>query len=353
MGDSINNRLMNYKMKKLTTCIASICLTLLCANPVLSQVLIDKSAIQIVPYFSKNDTMEYQYTHIVATINGTDTVYNTDTYETFQMICTKANDKKGYRLEQVFLDAGLEVDSTASDVALKVSLYEIMKNCFKGMRIPFTIDGLGQNLALENENKVRKEFQNRYATVWDSLNQVNPALTAIVNKEMLSALVNNMMNANFLQNNSEEVVKMFEFHGKSYEINKEVSSPIDPGELGSHVGVVKAVAMPAPEEGQEPKDWDDYRIIIDGVSYQDAALAAVYNVKQKTGKDLTVEDLKKLMGDKMPTGEIQVAEEYNNDYFYDGWPKDLWYRKTTTQNGSSIVEVKHLEWLTRSVNNNK
>ena len=44
-------------------------------------------------------------------------------------------------------------------------------------------------------------------------------------------------------------------------------------------------------------------------------------------------------------------EYYENEYFGDGWPKELFYQKNSTQGENAQIELKKITWLRRSVGN--
>ena len=53
----------------------------------------------------------------------------------------------------------------------------------------------------------------------------------------------------------------------------------------------------------------------------------------------------------MPTGEVECNESFENNYFNDGWPMELWYSKTSKLNEKTGIEIKYIEWIFRSVGN--
>lgn len=314
-----------------------------------AQVILNDSTIAVLPYFNKNDTMVYQKVHKVAQVHAADTTVSKFTVEQFKIVCTKASDKKGYRLEQTALSGENLLDSNKSDYSEKMA--EAMVNCMIGMKTVFTIDGNGENLEFENAQKTSKELVRRMQSACDSIEATIPLLGAYI-KEVIPGLMKSLLdNPTALMGNYDEMNQLFEFHGSVYDYENPRVVETEATPVSTRPGKVQVLALDRPDEGEPRQDGDDYLIVIDGTTYQDAVAAAIENVKQNTGKEVTAEQLALLLGDEMPSGEIECNEYYEYEYFGDGWPKELFYQKTSIQGETTQLDLKKITWLRRSVGN--
>lgn len=314
-----------------------------------AQVLVADSTIAILPYFSKNDTMVYQRVHKVAQVQGADTTVTEFTVEQFMIVCTKASDKKGYRLEQTALSAEDLLESEKSDMSDKIT--QAMTDCMVGLKTAFTIDPNGENLAFENPQKTSKELIRRMQSACDSIEAAVPLLGPYI-KEVVPGLFKTLVdNPTALMNNYQEMNQLFELHGVAYDYEKPLVSETEPDPINIRPGTIQILALDRPEEGQPKQDWDDYMIVIDGTTYQDAAAAAVENTRISTGKEVTVEQLAMILGDEMPSGEIECNEYFENEYFGDGWPKELFYQKSSKVGQITKLDLSQISWMSRSVGN--
>lgn len=318
-------------------------------NTLSAQVLIGDSTIAVLPYFSKNDTLVYQKVEKVAVVHESDTTVTEFTVERFMIVCTKANDKKGYRLEQTLLSGENLIASEKSEMREKLT--EALTNSMIGMKTAFTIDGNGQNLAFENPQKTSKELLRRMKIACDSIETTIPIIGPFIKEVMPGMFKSIIDNPTALMKNYDEMSQLFEFHGSAYDYEKPKVVETEVDAISIRPGSVEVLALDCPEEGEAKQDWDDYMIVIDGTTYQDAVAAAIENVKQNTGKDVTAEQYAQIFGDDMPSGEIECNEYYENKYFGDGWPKDLFYQKTSTQGNTTKLELKQINWISRSVGN--
>lgn len=334
-------------MKNLVSLI-TIVMCMMCGT-LSAQVMLNDSTIAVFPYFNKNDTMVYQKVHKVAQVHAADTTVTEFTVEKFMIVCTKANDKKGYRLEQTALSGENLLESSKSEMSDKMA--EAMVNCMIGMKTVFTIDGNGENLAFENAQKTSKELVRRMQSACDSIEATVPLLGAYVKEVIPGLMKSSLDNPTALMGNYDEMNQMFELHGAAYDYEKPKVVEIEATSVNTRPGNVQILALDRPDEGEARQDWDDYLIVIDGTTYQDAVAAAIENVKQNTGKEVTAEQLALLLGDEMPSGEIECNEYYENEYFGDGWPKELFYQKNSTQGENTKIELKKITWLRRSVGN--
>lgn len=323
-----------------------------------AQVLVKDSTVAIYPYFTKNDTLVYYRDNVEYTVNGKDTTYTSADTDQYMVICNKANDKKGYTLEVTFL--GCETDSTVlpkgdEDMKSKMSqeIEELMNKAAVGMKVEFSLNAEGDKLEIVNSDKVIKDLNERISKALDTFKASNPLIGSFLPKDAMMELLKGLANnPETLLESYDEVTQLFEFHGNGYTLNETKESTDSDNPNYTRPSEFKLVAIAEPEEGKEVADWDDYALVISNTEYYDSEKQALENVKQ-LAPDATLEQLKELLGDKMPKGEVVNVEVYENHYFGDGWPKELTHVVSSTQldSGEEKVEIHHIEWDSRSVGN--
>ena len=313
-----------------------------------AQVLLNDSTIGIIPYFSKNDTVIYYYNTFTANYNDKDTVVTENMVEKIMVVCTKESEKKGYTLELTLLDGQNLIDTEDNaEEQLKVQVADALFKSYIGLKATFTIDPYGKNLTIENPGKVIKDMTERTKAATDSLTQIFPSIAPLI-APIMSAFMESFKNNPdaLVKEEFDEMAQMFEFHGNYYDYDKR---KVIENESDTAVVVVQA----CPKEGEQVKDGDDYRILM--TSRQRTQLSDDYSDKMAdylrqlslVGQNVTNDQIKSLVGDKMPENgaSLTVVEQYKNDYFGDGWPKDLLYVIATSYDEVNWhYEQKGVKW---------
>lgn len=318
-----------------------------------AQVLVDSATIAITPYFEKNDTMIYTRDNRKITVNGNDSTTTYHVYERYMVVCKKASDKNGYLLEETPLEVKVLHKDPRGEMADKLT--ELMAKSFIGMKVQFTLSPTGDQLALANYEKVQKDAINRLGNAWDSVTVAYPLFKTFFPREaMTSVLQGTMSTPELMMENFKEMSQLFEFHGYFYEKDKDVTNVLKKEDDPTYTrdGSVTVNITAVPEEGQPVADWDDYSFRLASTEYKDALKATL----QKAAEDnieVTEEQLKALLKDKAPKGEVEHHEGYGNEYFGDGWPKYSLYitYDKMLEDGKEQLEIHELEWESKSTGN--
>lgn len=311
-----------------------------------SQCLVRDSSIKIFPYFQKKDTVIYSRETVSMSVVGQDTTTTKYFKEVYQVVCLQASDKKGYLLEETMLDvADLTEYKDTGDGAQKMrrDLSEALEKCNKGMKVRFRVDALGANLTMENPDKVAAQIKQRMNAAYDEFLAQYPIVGTIMGKDAITGMMNNMLSTpEQVMNNFEEMTQMFELHGKAYDYEVPKTIPMEGPEY-TRPGEVVFIALDVPYEGRPKQDFDGYKIIIQGETYQDAVAATLTNMSKTYGREITRDQLKAILGDRMPSGELISLETLQNEYFYDGWPKELFHRNTSiSPDDTSVIEIQYI-----------
>lgn len=324
----------------------------------MAQVIVKDSTVGIYPYFSKKDTLVYCRSNAKYTVNGNDTTFTQADSDSFMVVCKKANDQKGYTLEETYL--GYESDSTifkGSELLAKGKVESELAKCLGqflvGWKVEFNLNAEGNKWEIANPDKVKKELTEFYSKAMDKFAEKNPLMAKFLPKNYMTELMNSLCSSpEMLLTNFEEMTQLFELHGSGYDLNKEKDTTDNDDPAYTRPSELKLIAVAEPEEGKEVADWDDYSLTIANVEYYDSEKLGLRNLQQLDA-NITLEQAKQLLGEKMPKGEVQNIEFYENHYFGDGWPKEFNHTKQSVQldSGEETWEVHLIEWESRSAGN--
>lgn len=315
-----------------------------------AQCMVTDKVIRIVPFFGKGDSMIYSREHLTMTVVGTDTTITRHLKEEFQLVCKKASDKKGYVLEETALKiTDLSQNADDNNKEMKQVITEALNQSLEGMKVEFSIDPYGTNLKVENPDKVAAEFQKRVSDSWDNFAIKYPLMGTVMSKDVIAGIFKNLIGTpELLLNNFEEMVQLFYLHGNEYEYEVAKTVPLDSPEY-TRPGKVEFIALDVPNEGQPKQDYDDYKFVMFSESYQDAVTATLAKLSEIYGQEVKQDQLQAILGDKMPSGELVVQEHMENEYFNDGWPKELTYFIKSSSNLETSIEVSYITWEERDI----
>lgn len=310
-----------------------------------AQCLVRDSLIKIYPYFEKNDTLIYTQEKLEMTIVGQDTTITKNIKDLYQITCRKANDKKGYLLEETHLlteDLTEPQGNPDENQKLKQALLETMMESLRDIKVEFQIDAMGENLKVVNPDKVVAEIKHRIDEAYSIFTNQYPLMGSLFSKEAFMGMFKNMLETpEQLLNTFDEMVTMFELHGAVYDYEVVKTIPME-GPGYTRPGEMRCIAIDVPYKDSPKQDFDEYKFVIESETYQDAATATATRVSQSLGREVSIEQVKQILGDKMPSGELVVQETLENQYFFDGWPKEFYHCIESTSNVGTTIEITYI-----------
>lgn len=322
---------------------------LLTGDALNAQVVSRDSIIAVFPYFYKGESHIYLTDHKVSVTNGADTTVVKHISEEFLVSCTKASDTKGYTLEETFLSFD---DMLISDsLSAKAKYQEAYNRSFLGMKIAFTIDKHGENLALKKGSKVSKEFRSRLNSAHAALEEEFSSESDILANKMTVSLDSIILTPEHIMHMFPEMSKLFEFHGQVFDYEKEEYYSFPPELNGEQEGIVQIVAFDCPEEGEEPRDYyDDYTLVLQLTRRFDAKTSFAYGLAiLSLFVDLSSVELPSDYEIRIPEGEVTMDEVIVNLYFNTGWPKRISYEKEIRLGEVSVIETFSIDSVRRNM----
>ena len=284
----------------------------------------DEELLPVVAYFNMNDTTIYQETRSkYKVING-------DTIEVYNYNCTY-----GFTV----------IDSTATSYTIKylpgelsgldglenIEAFRSAMNSFMPSEVIFTTDECGSITHILEWEKVGRALTEATNTIFNKL----PAETA----EKLKS------NSLFDFSSEELVMKHFSpanlhfvIHGNAYKMGRTETSSDSNGVKST----IKTIAEYLDKE--EATFEGDYRIVNKTISEvtSQQAISALSALLKNTAN--TPEQWEQIEKELKNIKSIDISQLFLLQYFYNGWPMEIYHSKTTETLGSQI-EVVRVECL--------
>ncbi len=322
-------------MKKITTFL----LSLLAFGSINAQVDEAKKNVNIVAYFGKGDTLQYQMSNVSMIIAGKDTVYNMIATENYQLVVLSES-QKGYRIELKTFGFEYAEDNelTEKGRVMKKVLSDINRELYKD-KIVFTTNEMGTITGIENFKAYQKRMAKATEMAINNLYKDRPEIGKILPKKNLEQLAKNKCtNEQEAIEELEEISLLLKHHGLQFKLGKK-DTIVD----GCNVHI---------ETNYDKKDEDsmdgDYFLVTEAnqtVPAKDVAaeLGDVMELFSINKNDKTA--ITKLTKDKIDKKDLVVTNENANQYWVNGWPKSV-ISVTRHELGENykILEIKQIQW---------
>lgn len=298
------------------------------------------SAIAVIAYFCKNDTMKYVRNVTEFSVEGGDTVGKSQKLREEFMVIVRDSTPEGYVVEFIptFLQYG---DSAAGDIKSRV--FSSLKESFKGFTAVFTTDEFGKLQGLDNWKEVRDKMKGAIKTMFDSLYSVVPDVDSVMPRANIEALTNLMYSSEEgVLSAYDEMAMLFALHGSMFDIGQ---YNIDNMSKDSSYTNVAVGYGQYDEYGYD----GDYGIMAKSVTKYSIEetrdlVGGVFNLIFKDG---VADQFNQAMGDSLDTGmTITLLEDYN--LFYNGWPCMMRKQKIVEFGPRTKVSTDEIGWVYRS-----
>lgn len=298
------------------------------------------SAISVIAYFCKNDTMKYVRTVSEFSVENGDTVGKSQKLREEFMVIVRDSTPQGYVIEFIptFFQYG---DSASGD--MKSRVFSSLKESFKGLTAVFTTDEFGRLQGLENWKEVRDKMNGAIKIMFDSLYAVVPDVDSVMPRANIEALTTLMYSSEEgVLSAYDEVAMLFALHGSMFNIGR-----YDVDNLSKDSSFTTIAAGYGPYDGYGYDD--DYGIMAKSVTKYSVEetrdlVGGVFNLIFKDG---VADKFNQAMGDSLDTGmTITLLEDYN--LFYNGWPCMMRKQKIIELGPRTKVSTDEIGWVYRS-----
>ena len=327
-------------------CLACLAMTAWSQNLMLNQEE-PEDVIEVVGYFSKNDTVTYRQTHSKYKIQGNDTTVSESYVEEFMIVVTDST-SDGYKMKYIPLNFTLhDADTVTSLMANATS--QLMQSVV----CEFTTDEFGLLKSITNWREIRDQLKKGVKVTCDTLYSTIPDLDSIMPRKSLeNLLLLQFSTEEGIRDSYEELENLFGLHGSSFDLSdKEIDTEAEgyPQHISARVGYT-------PIEDEE-NDYDgDYAIftqstttipVEDVMDLGFGALSMIVsdmaNESLEAVRDQIVDSLKIAK----PNGAEVIVKQYNG-FFMNGWPKDYYAEEAIDLGFVQKIEARHIEWISRN-----
>ena len=241
-------------MNNLKTTILALCLTLTSFIPCFAQETEEAdSSINVIAYFSKNDTTEYRETHLKYQIRDNDTIYQNAYYEDYALI-VKDSTASDYTIECISKDFQLlTMEQSFGDKLTKI-IWDITKN----VPLLIKVDSLGSLKGIVNWKEYRDKVQPAFKVACEMLK--GDLNENIINIPGLIVTFNQMTNTEEAIINATTITsKLFSLHGCSFSFGETKSKGETlgyPTDITAQTSVHKTASKEGDPEIANAGDYD-------------------------------------------------------------------------------------------------
>ena len=306
-----------------------------------------EDVIEVVGYFSKNDTVTYRQTHSKYKIQGNDTTVSESYVEEFMIVVTDST-SDGYKMKYIPLNFTLHDADTVTSLMAKAT-----SQLMQSVVCEFTTDEFGLLKSITNWREIRDQLKMGVKVTCDTLYSTIPDLDSIMPRKSLeNLLLLQYSTEEGIRDSYEELENLFGLHGSSFDLSdKEIDTEEQgyPQHISARVGYT-----PIEDEGN---DYDgDYAIftqstttipvedVMDlGFGTLSMIVSDMANESLEAVRDQIVDSLKIAK----PNGAEVIVKQYNG-FFMNGWPKDYYAEEAIDLGFVQKIEARHFEWISRN-----
>ena len=327
-------------------CLACLTMTAWSQNLMLNQEE-PEDVIEVVGYFSKNDTVTYRQTHSKYKIQGNDTTVSESYVEEFMIVVTDST-SDGYKMKYIPLNFTLHDADTVTSLMAKAT-----SQLMQSVVCEFTTDEFGLLKSITNWREIRDQLKKGVKVTCDTLYSTIPDLDSIMPRKSLeNLLLLQFSTEEGIRDSYEELENLFGLHGSSFDLG---DKEIDTEEQGYPQHISARVGYTPIED--EENDYDgDYAIftqstttipVEDVMDLGFGALSMIVsdmaNESLEAVRDQIVDSLKIAK----PNGAEVIVKQYNG-FFMNGWPKDYYAEEAIDLGFVQKIEARHIEWISRN-----
>ena len=306
-----------------------------------------EDVIEVVGYFSKNDTVTYRQTQSKYKIQGNDTTVSESYVEEFMIVVTDST-SDGYKMKYIPLNFTLHDADTVTSLMAKAT-----SQLMQSVVCEFTTDEFGLLKSITNWREIRDQLKMGVKVTCDTLYSTIPDLDSIMPRKSLeNLLLLQFSTEEGIRDSYEELENLFGLHGSSFDLSdKEIDTEEQgyPQHISARVGYT-----PIEDEGN---DYDgDYAIftqstttipvedVMDlGFGTLSMIVSDMANESLEAVRDQIVDSLKIAK----PNGAEVIVKQYNG-FFMNGWPKDYYAEEAIDLGFVQKIEARHIEWISRN-----
>ena len=277
------------------------------------------STVDVVAYFSKNDSVKYTYVHNEFRVNEkNDTVNTVHYWRDFQLVVTDST-KDGYTLEYTLLDFN-KPDSSSVD--FKAQLQAFIFGKLKGLKLNFKLNEFGEVQKLENWKDVAQRCKDLPQTVGSMLFEKHPEVAKLLNKKAIESLLKTAVSdEESVRGFLPEMESLFKNHGSSFSFGKrQIPCDAEKTEGFSSESTVTADTIAADEDDE----FGGYFVLYEGTATMpgEGLASLITDIASSVGTEKLSDQADKA-SNQLDIKNMRLSEQNYFEYFWKGWPKEI------------------------------
>ena len=305
------------------------------------QTEVDNSAVEVIAWFDKRDTMTYWINSQNWNIENGDSVKVSDV-STKVLITVVDSTKKGYAMEYKFLDFRQNMAGVYPMDNFQNQIVEKLSDIMTDVSIDFKTDEFGHIIEYTNLEEVGKKVEELIDSSFVVFSQI-PFLDSLksIGVDVNEFLKKSINVEDFVDGCIGDLELMFSCHGSAYEIGSRTE------EIEASENEYASKAYIAVSFDSESQGYEIY-------SYRESFVPAE-DVKKLVESYLS-DDLNSLLKDEYDsvfTEDGLIDDTYFFKYFPDGWPEFVFRRYGPNIMGHHKVKITNIEWEYRSIGNGR
>lgn len=329
-------------MNNQKTTFLTLCLSIAFVIPCLAQNTEKAdSIINVIAYFSKNDTVSYKETIFKCKITGNDTIVQSAVEQEYMLIVRDSTATE-YTIECKDIDFHVLTDIPSYQDLLTRTIWE------KTNHIPliFKVDSLGTFKSITNWDEVRKDLNT-------CINTIAETMVADFGDKIFNAEgIKNMLHSTFdseeaYVNASPMLSKLFGMYGYSLTLGKTKAKGETMG-YPTDITCFTTINKEDSKEDEEVAYAGDYSLVSVSktvIPATDAMKLGIGNVKQTLSEDaLKNIDEQKIMEQAKNMKDLSRTDTEVYSYFFNGWPKHYGEEIIVEFNDQQTITSTEIEW---------
>lgn len=299
------------------------------------------TTISVVAFFSKGDSVVYDYVHQKRRIKDGDTLTTVDVTTRF-LVTVADSTSEGYKM--VLVPQGQEKGSTIYDEAA-LTLEDLVSMPL-GVTCRFSTDEMGAIQHIDNWMEIRDSLKANYKRIFDEVYAEKSQLDSLLPRQrMESVFLLRCSSESGIMKCYEPLTMLFNLHGAALSTKKERVEIQN--ELGypAQVDVEAYYITPWDEDDNE----GDYAVVAETTTEMkgDDMMDLVGGMLGMIASDSIAGHLDEtLKSEQFAKIKVHGLNHELYSYFYNGWPKMMKSEKRVSVDGQdALIETRSLEWV--------
>lgn len=304
------------------------------------------STVDVVAYFSKNDSIKYTYIHNEFSVSEKNDTTNTmHIWHDFLLVVTDST-KEGYKVQYTLLDFS-KPDTSSTDFKARMSAAIFEK--LKGLKLIFKLSELGELQKLENWKEVVQRCKDMPQQVSSMLFDKHPEVKKILNQKNFENLIKlSMKDEESVRELFPEMENLFMQHGNSFAYGKQIVPREDKDVPEYKTETTITADTIAAGDGDE---FGGYFVLFNATATMpgEGLGSLISGIASAIGTDKLSEEADKA-SEQLDIKNMRIESQNYSEYFWKGWPKDVEINKNVLVQPKGQTKYRPAKLVQETIN---